>query len=128
MIRSGQNISISVDMTSKSRALARALYIKLGVPSHVIAEAFRSNGIPISTKTILKVVGKERVRGYDRFHNRQTYNWRKYFGKLYRRWRIAGKITAPLNRIIKAFWAWFAYSRLYGSFDLDAVLRGEEPP
>ncbi|MGC9145230.1 MAG: hypothetical protein ACP5GS_03840, partial [Nitrososphaeria archaeon] len=60
--------------------------------------------------------------------NRQTYSWKKYFGKLYRRWRLIGKITAPLNRIMQAFWAWFAYSRMYGSFDLDAVLRGEKPP
>ncbi|MGC8600129.1 MAG: hypothetical protein ACP5LX_03600 [Nitrososphaeria archaeon] len=119
---------LQADLRNKSRALARALYVRLNIPSHIIAEAFRENGIAISTKTVIKVAGRERVRGYDNFHNRQTYSWKKYFGKLYRRWRLIGKITAPLNRIMQAFWAWFAYSRMYGSFDLDAVLRGEKPP
>ena len=128
MISQTHNISISADMVSKSRALAKAMYVRLCIPSHIIVQAFRENGIPISTKTVLKIVGKERVRGYDNFHNRQTYKWKKYFGKLYRNWRLIGKITVPINRIMQAFWSWFAYSRLYGSFDLDAVLRGEKPP
>jgi len=128
MISQTHNISISADMVSKSRALAKAMYVRLGIPSHIIAEAFRENGIAISTKTVIKVVGRERVRGFDNFRGKQTYHWKKYFGNLYRRWKLAGKITVQINRIMEAFWAWFAYSRLYGSFDLDAVLRGEKPP
>ncbi|MGC9144911.1 MAG: hypothetical protein ACP5GS_02180, partial [Nitrososphaeria archaeon] len=85
---------LQADLRNKSRALARALYVRLNIPSHIIAEAFRENGIAISTKTVIKVAGRERVRGYDNFHNRQTYSWKKYFGKLYRRWRLIGKITA----------------------------------
>jgi len=46
----------------------------------------------------------------------------------YINWKIIGKITAPLQNILQTFWAWFVYYRLYGTFDLDAVLEGEEPP
>ena len=124
------NLSLSLDLKAKSRALARALYVNLRIPSHVIAEVFRAYDIPISTKTIIKVAGREKVRGFDPWHNRQTYGWKKYFGKIYRSWArtLGGKITPALRSIMEAFWAWFAYSRLYGEFDLDAVLRGEKPP
>ena len=123
-----QYISISVDLSYKARALAVRLYEK-GIPSHRIAEAFRENGIKISTKTILKAVrlSGHSVKGYDPYSNKQTYKWTKFLGR-YRNWKLLGKITAPLQRIIKAFWAWFAYYRLYGTFDLDAILEGEEPP
>jgi hypothetical protein len=124
------NSSLEIDLKAKLRALAVRLY-KKGIPSHIIVQAFRDNGIPISTKTVLKVVrlatNGSGVRGFDPFHNRQTYKWTKFLGK-YRNWKLLGKITAPLQRIIEAFWKWFAYSRLYGIFDLDAVLEGEKPP
>jgi len=128
VISQAQYISISVDFSSKARALAVRLYEK-GIPSHRIAEAFRQNGIQISTKTILKAVrlSGQSVKGYDPFRNKQTYKWTKFLGR-YRNWKIIGKITAPLQRIIEAFWGWFAYARLYGTFDLDAVLEGEKPP
>ena len=128
IINQSRHISISDDITAKSRALAIRLYEK-GIPSNRIAEAFRENGIPISTKTILKAVrlSGHSVKGYDPFKNKQTYSWKKFLGK-YRNWKIIGKITVPLQRIIEAFWAWFAYSRLYGTFDLDSVLEGEKPP
>jgi len=123
-----QYISISVDLSYKARALAVRLYTK-GIPSHRIAEAFRENGIKISTKTILKAVrlSGHSVKGYDPYSNKQTYKWTKFLGR-YRNWKLLGKITAFLQRIIEAFWAWFAYYRLYGTFDLDAVLEGEKPP
>jgi len=57
----------------------------------------------------------------------KTYKWTKFLGR-YRNWKIIGKITAPLKNILQAFWAWFAYYRLYGEFDLDAVLEGKKPP
>jgi len=128
VISQARYISISVDFSSKARALAVRLYEK-GIPSHRIAEAFRQNGIQISTKTILKAVrlSGQSVKGYDPFRNKQTYKWTKFLGR-YRNWKIIGKITAPLQRIIEAFWGWFAYARLYGTFDLDAVLEGEKPP
>jgi len=128
VISQARYISISVDLSSKARALAVRLYEK-GIPSHRIAEAFRQNGIQISTKTILKAVrlSGHSVKGYDPYINKQTYKWTKFLGR-YRNWKIIGKITAPLQRIIEAFWAWFAYARLYGTFDLDAVLEGEKPP
>jgi len=124
------NSSLELDLKIKSRALAVRLY-RRGIPSHIIVEAFRENGIPISTKTVLKAVrlatNDSGVRGFDPFYNKQTYSWKKFLGK-YRNWKIIGKITAPLQRIMQAFWKWFAYSRLYGTFDLDAVMRGERPP
>ena len=124
------NSSLELDLKIKSRALALGLY-KKGIPSHIIVEAFRENGIPISTKTVIKAVrlatNGSGVRGFDPFHNQQTYSWKKFLGK-YRNWKIIGKITAPLQRIMQAFWKWFAYSRLYGTFDLDAILEGEKPP
>jgi len=124
------NSSLEIDLKIKSRALALGLY-RRGIPSHIIVQAFRENGIPISTKTVLKAVrlatNNSGVRGFDPFHNRQTYKWTKFLGK-YRNWKIIGKITAPLQRIMQAFWEWFAYARLYGIFDLDAVMRGERPP
>jgi len=128
VISQARYISISVDFSSKARALAVRLYEK-GIPSHRIAEAFRQNGIQISTKTILKAVrlSGHSVKGYDPFRNKQTYKWTKFLGR-YRNWKLIGKITASLQRIIEAFWAWFAYARLYGTFDLDAVLEGEKPP
>ena len=128
VISQARYISISVDFSSKARALAVRLYVN-GIPSHRIAEAFRENGIQISTKTILKAVrlSGHSVKGYDPYSNKQTYKWTKFLGR-YRNWKVIGKITAPLQRIMQAFWAWFAYSRLYGTFDLDAVLEGEEPP
>jgi len=123
--------NITADLSSKARALAVRLYREKGIPSHVIVEAFRENGISISTKTVLKAVrlatNDSGVRGFDPFHGRQTYSWTKFLGK-YRNWKLLGKITAPLQRIIEAFWKWFAYARLYGTFDLDAVLEGEKPP
>jgi len=45
----------------------------------------------------------------------------------YSNWKILGKTTTPLQNILQAFWAWFAYYCLYGEFDLDAVLEGGEP-
>ena len=128
IIKQRQHINIVDDITAKSRALAIRLYEK-GIPSHIIVQAFRENGIPISTKTILKAVrlSGHSVKGYDPFKNKQTYSWKKFLGK-YRNWKIIGKITAPLQRIMEAFWEWFAYYRLYGTFDLDAVLEGEKPP
>ena len=130
IIKQSRHISVVDDLSAKARALAVRLYEK-GIPSHRIAEAFRENGIPISTKTVIKAVrlatNGSGVRGFDPFHKKQTYKWTKFLGK-YRNWKIIGKITVPLQRIIEAFWAWFAYSRLYGTFDLDAVLEGEEPP
>jgi hypothetical protein len=123
--------SLELDLKAKSRALAVRLYREKGIPSHIIAQAFRENGIPISTKTVLKAVrlatNGSGVRGFDPFHGRQTYKWTKFLGK-YRNWKLLGKITAPLQRIMQAFWKWFAYARLYGTFDLDAVLEGEKPP
>jgi len=128
VISQARYISISVDFSSKARALAVRLYTK-GIPSHRIAEAFKENGIQISTKTILKAVrlSGHSVKGYDPYSNKQTYKWTKFLGR-YRNWKIIGKITAPLQNILQAFWAWFAYARLYGTFDLDAVLEGEKPP
>jgi len=91
--------------------------------------AFRKKSISIPTKTIIKAVqlSGHFVRGYDSFKNKQNYKWTKFLGR-YRNWKIIGKITAPLQHILQAFWAWFAYYRLYGTFDLDAVLEGERPP
>ena len=122
--------SLELDLKSKSRALAVKLY-KKGVPSHIIVEAFKESGIPISTKTVIKSVNLATkdtgVRGYDPFHKKQTYSWTKFLGK-YRNWITIGKITPRLRNIMKNFWKWFAYSRLYGIFDLEAVLEGERPP
>ena len=128
IIKQSRHISIVDDLSAKSRALAIRLYEK-GIPSNRIAEAFRENGIPISTKTILKAVrlSGHSVKGYDPYSNKQTYKWTKFLGR-YRNWKVIGKITAPLQRILQAFWAWFAYYRLYGTFDLDVVLEGERPP
>ena len=124
------NSSLEIDLKIKSRALAVRLY-RRNIPSHIIVQAFRENGIHISTKTVIKAVrlatNGSGVRGFDPFHNRQTYKWTKFLGK-YRNWKLIGKITAPLQRIMEAFWKWFAYARLYGIFDLDAVMRGERPP
>ena len=122
-------ISISLDLKSKARALAVQLYTSKGIASHRIAQAFKEYGIPISTKTIIKAVkakNEANVRGFDPYHKKQTYSWVKFTGK-YRNW-YRGKTTAPMTKIIRAFWAWFAYSRLYGIFDLEAILEGEKPP
>ena len=88
-----------------------------------------SKKVCIPTKTIIKAVQLlgHSVKGYDPYLKKQTYKWTKFLGR-YRNWNIIRKITAPLQNILQAFWAWFAYYRLYGTFDLDAVLDGEEPP
>jgi len=130
MISKAQYKNISFDLKCKSRALAIRLYAK-GVPSHIIAQAFREANIHISTKTILQVVrlftSGSGIRGYDPYHRKQTYHWAKYFGRG-RNWRIIGKITPRLRGIMNSFCEWWAYSRIYGFFDLEAVLRGEKPP
>ena len=109
------------------KALAVALYTRLGVPSYKIVEGFKAVGLPASTKSIIKWVGRERVRGFDPWHNRQTYNWTKFRGKFFRAW-ARGKISQALYNIFRAFLSWVYYYQLTGIFDLDAVLDGEEPP
>ena len=85
--------------------------------------------ISLPTKTIIITVwlSGHSVKGYDPYSNKQTYKWTKFLGR-YRNLKIIGKITAPLQNILQAFWTWFAYSRLYGIFGLEAILEGEKPP
>jgi len=85
--------------------------------------------ISLPTKTTIKAIWLlgHSVKGYDPYQSKQTYKWTKFLGR-YRNWKVIGKITAPLQNILQAFWAWFAYSRLYGIFDLEAILEGEKPP
>ena len=109
------------------KAFAVALYTKLGVPSHKIVAGFKEVGLPISTKSVLKWVGKERTRGFDIYHNKQTYGWAKFTGKLYRLW-VKGKISRALGNMFRAFLAWVYYYQMTGVFDLEALLAGEKPP
>jgi len=109
------------------RPFAVALYTKLGVTMDRIAEGFHAVGLPMSTKTVSVWVGRERTRGFDIYRNRQTYSWTKFKGKLYRLW-VRGKISQGLFSIFRAFLAWIYYYQMTGIFDLDAALRGEEPP
>ncbi|MGC8664959.1 MAG: hypothetical protein ACP5SE_04750, partial [Nitrososphaeria archaeon] len=109
------------------KPFAVALYTKLGVTMDRIAEGFHSVGLPMSTKTVSKWVGKERTRGFDIYRNKQTYNWTKFKGKLYRLW-VRGKISSALINIFRTFLAWVYYYQMTGIFDLEAVLAGEKPP
>ncbi|MGC8569632.1 MAG: hypothetical protein ACP5LW_06485 [Nitrososphaeria archaeon] len=120
--------SLSDSIRRLRRPFVVALYTRKGLTMDRIVEGFHRIGLPLSTKTVSAWVGKERTRGFDVFHNRQTYRWKKFFGKLYRRWRLAGKITAPLLSLFHLFLEWVAYYRMTGIFDLDALMDGERPP
>lgn len=115
------------DSTRKLRKpFTVALYTKMGVTMDRIAEGFHSIGLPMSTKTVSTWVGRERIRGFDPLHNKQTYHWTKFLGK-YRRWAV-GKITGALGKLFSLFLSWVLYYRETGVFDLDALMAGEKPP
>ena len=128
-------MSIIQERQQLARPVAKRMY-QLGIPSHIIVEAFHTVGIGISTKTVINMVGYSTeghgVRGFDVFRQKQTYSWTKNKQGPHKKWHLVGKITARVLAIVQAFDSWFAYYRIHrnegATFDLDAILRGEKPP
>jgi hypothetical protein len=119
--------SLSDSIRKLRKPFAVALYTRKGITMDRIVEGFHRIGLPLSTKTVSRWVGRERTRGFDVYRGRQTYSWTKFLGK-YRSWKLVGKITAPLSALFALFLEWVAYYRVTGVFSIDDILAGERPP